>query len=144
MDITISADPLSFITFRDFVFSSSDWFTPSLRQVPNLEDWILKMHQNGVIYYSSSESRITALIVVYRNTENHFIYIPYICVHPNFQGRGMSEQIINYMIKQLPEGFHEIYLEVRKDNEFANLLYKKIGFHTSEDRGDKYLMKKEI
>lgn len=87
---------------------------------------------------------IVSLVVTYENTKQHFIYIPYICVHPHFQGQGIGKQIINHIIEKLPTNTHSIYLEVRKDNTHAIQLYRKLGFCNFEDRGEKYLLKKEL
>lgn len=142
MKITIRTKSLTYIAFRDFIKSSADWFVPSLLQMPNLDDWILKMHQNGIMYYAVSDLNIISLIVIYHNKEKHLIYIPYVSVHPDFQGNGISKDMMNYIIKDLPNNQYNILLEVRKDNEKALKLYKKLGFYISEDRDEKLLMRK--
>ena len=144
MDLTISSSPLSYTEFKNFITSSANWFAPSLQEMPHLDEWISKMYRNGKIYYFKSENDIVSLTVTYENLKEHFIYIPYICVHPRLQGQGVGGQIINYIVKNLSDNIHNIYLEVRKDNIQAIQLYKKIGFYESEDRGEKYLLKKEL
>ena len=47
MSITIHTEPLAYTEFRDFIISSANWFVPSLLQMPNLDEWILKMYHNG-------------------------------------------------------------------------------------------------
>lgn len=144
MDIVVCTEPLSYIEFRDFIMDSADWFVPSLHTMPDLNKWILKMFRQGFMYYSKSESNIIALMVIYHNVEKHFIYIPYICVHPDCWGCGISRQILSYLMFHLPAHINEVYLEVRKDNERGIHLYEKLGFYEFEDRGVKHLMKKEI
>ncbi|MCY6312473.1 hypothetical protein OXV62_20720 [Bacteroides faecis] len=52
--------------------------------------------------------------------------------------------MINYIIEHLSTDIQEILLEVRKDNNNALQAYHKMGFYETEDRDEKYLMKKEI
>ena len=144
MSITIHTEPLSYTKFRGFIISSANWFAPSLLQMPNLDEWILKMYHNGSIYYAISGPNIISLIVGYYNREERFLYIPYVCVHPDYQGHGISQKIINYIIEHLSTDIQEILLEVRKDNNNALQAYHKMGFYETEDRDEKYLMKKEI
>ena len=80
----------------------------------------------------------------YYNIKKNFVYIPYICVRSDYQGHGIARQLIDYIVSQLASHVYEMYLEVRKDNKGALHLYKKLGFYEIEDRGLKYLMKKEI
>ena len=144
METVISTKPLSYTEFQDFIMASVNWFTPSLQDMPNLNNWILKMYQNGIMYYFKPESNIVALVVTYYNTEKKFIYIPYVCVHPNYQGKGIAGQIISYIVDHLPINIHSIYLEVIGNNTQAIQLYTKMGFYCSENRGEKLLMKKEV
>ena len=125
MSITIHTEPLAYTEFRDFIISSANWFVPSLLQMPNLDEWILKMYHNGSMYYTISGSNIISLIVGYYNREERFLYIPYIIEH-------------------LSTDIQEILLEVRKDNNNALQVYHKMGFYEAEDRDEKYLMKKEV
>ena len=61
MSITIHTEPLAYTEFRDFIISSANWFVPSLLQMPNLDEWILKMYHNGSMYYTISGSNIISL-----------------------------------------------------------------------------------
>lgn len=80
MSITIHTEPLAYTEFRDFIISSANWFVPSLLQMPNLDEWILKMYHNGSMYYTISESNIISLIVGYYNREERFfIYTLCLC-----------------------------------------------------------------
>ena len=132
MSITIHTEPLAYTEFRDFIISSANWFVPSLLQMPNLDEWILKMYHNGSMYYTISGSNIISL------------NIPYVCVNPDHQGHGISKKTINYIIEHLSTDIQEILLEVRKDNNNALHAYHKMGFYEAEDRDEKYLMKKEV
>ena len=117
MDMLISTTPLSFTEFSDFVIASVDWFIPSLHALSDLNGWILKMYLNGSMFYSKSESEITGLVVTYYNTSKNFVYIPYICVHLDYQGHGIASQLIDYVVSQLASHVYGIYLEVRNGNK---------------------------
>lgn len=114
MSITIHTEPLAYTEFRDFIISSANWFVPSLLQMPNLDEWILKMYHNGSMYYTISGSNIISLIVGYYNREERFLYIPYVCVNPDHQGHGISKKTINYIIEHLSTDIQEILLELEK------------------------------
>ena len=144
MTITISTSPLLYDEFSNFIQSSADWFSPSLKTMPDLNDWIVKMYQNGMSYYVKHEQDIIALIVAYHNPELHFIYLPYVCVHPKYQGHRITHQIIKHIETNRSEEIRHLYLEVRKDNVKALSMYQNIDFKEFEDRGDKFLMKKDL
>ena len=133
MSITIHTEPLAYTEFRDFIISSANWFVPSLLQMPNLDEWILKMYHNGSMYYTISGSNIISLIVGYYNREERFLYIPYVCVNPDHQGHGISQKTINYIIEHLSTDIQKILLEVRKDNNNALQAYHKMGFNEERD-----------
>ena len=101
MSITIHTEPLAYTEFRDFIISSANWFVPSLLQMPNLDEWILKMYHNGSMYYTISGSNIISLIVGYYNREERFLYIPYVCVNPDHQGHGISQPIFRRYCSKL-------------------------------------------
>ena len=53
-----------------------------------------------------------------------------ICVSPNFQQRGLGQQLLAHLIKQATQsGNTDLYLEVRESNDQAIQLYQKAGFN---------------
>ena len=67
-----------------------------------------------------------------------------------FQNNGIGNKLINYVINKYKEKYKNITLEVRKDNEKAIKLYKKVGFKEKAIRKNYYngvdgiLMEKEL
>lgn len=52
-----------------------------------------------------------------------------VAVHPDFQGQGLGELVMRYVLNRLKEnGVHFVSLEVRVSNHRALALYRKLGF----------------
>ncbi len=52
-----------------------------------------------------------------------------VAVHPDFQGQGLGELAMRYVLGRLKEnGVHFVSLEVRVSNQRALALYRKLGF----------------
>ncbi|MDI6849011.1 MAG: ribosomal protein S18-alanine N-acetyltransferase [Candidatus Saccharicenans sp.] len=52
-----------------------------------------------------------------------------VAVHPDFQGQGLGELAMRYVLHRLKEnGVHFVSLEVRVSNQRALALYRKLGF----------------
>jgi len=52
-----------------------------------------------------------------------------LAVHPDFQGQGLGELTMRYVLERLKEsGVKLVTLEVRASNQRAQALYKKLGF----------------
>jgi len=57
-----------------------------------------------------------------------------IAVHPDYRKRGIGTSLINFVINNAEKKrIKEVYLEVRKSNEIAQNLYKKLNFKVVED-----------
>lgn len=62
-----------------------------------------------------------------------------VCVHPDFQRRGLGSQLIKYALhKAFLTGAHFAYLEVRRSNVKAISLYKAMGFNQISERKNYY------
>lgn len=67
-----------------------------------------------------------------------------------FQNHGIGTKLLTYLIKKYRNNYQNITLEVRKDNEKAIYLYKKMGFIEKAVRKNYYngidgiLMEKEL
>ena len=92
MSITIHTEPLSYTKFRGFIISSANWFAPSLLQMPNLDEWILKMYHNGSIYYAISGPNIISLIVGYYNRDEDFYISPMFVYTPTIKVMGFLKK----------------------------------------------------
>ncbi|SDJ93621.1 ribosomal protein S18-alanine N-acetyltransferase [Natronincola ferrireducens] len=80
-------------------------------------------------------------------------HITNIAVHPDYQGRKVGEAIVEAIIEEAKaRRIYRITLEVRKSNDIAQNLYKKLGFITcgirpgyySDNGEDAMIMWKEL
>lgn len=66
-------------------------------------------------------------IVMLSPGEAHILNI---CVHPDYQGRGLGRFFLQYLLKQLNRSEVDmVLLEVRRSNTPAQQLYQSEGFH---------------
>lgn len=53
-----------------------------------------------------------------------------LCVHPEFQGRGLGRRMLNRLLRIAAEqAAEEVFLEVRDSNQAARGLYDSVGFN---------------
>jgi ribosomal protein S18 acetylase RimI-like enzyme len=56
------------------------------------------------------------------------IYLHHFCIHPDFQGKGLSRNLLEASLLYAKEKGLQIKLEVHRENKIAVELYKKAGF----------------
>ena len=61
-----------------------------------------------------------------------------ISIHPDHKELGLGEELLDYVMRELPKKIGQIYLEVRVSNFSAINLYTKIGFAQVGQRRDYY------
>lgn len=61
-----------------------------------------------------------------------------IAVDPDFQGKGIGAQLMQYFLDALPEETKEVFLEVRESNASAIALYDNLGFNQVGVRSNYY------
>jgi len=62
-----------------------------------------------------------------------------ICVHPDYQHRGLGRALFNYLVQQLQLlGINDIFIEVRQSNHSALLFYQTMGFEAIDIRKKYY------
>lgn len=92
----------------------------------------------------TNDSR-TSFIAYYVNEQVKSAYIPIVWVDTKLRGKGAAKQMFNILIaKLIEESYRTLSLEVRKDNQIAHTLYKKLGFKEVEDRAEKILMQLQL
>jgi [ribosomal protein S18]-alanine N-acetyltransferase len=66
-------------------------------------------------------------------------HIMNLCVHPNFQRRGFGRQLIEHVLQKAREKHaHIVFLEVRRSNHPAIMLYEQMGFMQISERKGYY------
>lgn len=79
--------------------------------------WVMTL-DNKIIGYG---------IVMLSPGEAHILNI---CVHPDFQGKGLGRHLLRHIIKKSNQtDIDMLLLEVRRSNEGAQGLYRSEGFH---------------
>ncbi len=62
-----------------------------------------------------------------------------ICIHPDFQGKGLGRKLLAHYIEQGKErGFMSCWLEVRESNTAAHKLYQSMDFNEVDRRINYY------
>jgi ribosomal-protein-alanine N-acetyltransferase len=62
-----------------------------------------------------------------------------ICIHPDWQGRGLGHKLMRRLIKLArQQGAENVFLEVRESNTLARALYRRMGFLVVGRRKDYY------
>jgi GNAT superfamily N-acetyltransferase len=60
---------------------------------------------------------------------DHYAYVGFMHVKPEFRGKGISQQVFAELIKWAKSrGLNEIRLDVYDDNQSADRAYEKFGF----------------
>jgi Acetyltransferases len=72
--------------------------------------------------------------IAWKYPNDKFIYLERVAINPDFQGKGYSKTIMDYVINYgINNNYEVIRLTVHKDNKNAALLYKKYDFIKVED-----------
>lgn len=72
---------------------------------------------------------------------HQFTEISAVCTHPNHLGKGYAAALVQHQAQCILDGGRQAFLHVRKDNERAIALYKRLGFVYSGDMNF-YFMKR--
>ena len=62
-------------------------------------------------------------------TDGRRLYLHHFCIHPDFQGKGLSKILLKKSLSFAKKLNQQIKLEVHKKNIIAKNLYKKNGFN---------------
>lgn len=88
--------------------------------------WVMELHETVLGYGVMS-------VVI---DESHLLNL---CVHPDWQGRGLGRKLIRRLLKIARQhGAETTFLEVRKSNRVALALYEGLGFVEIDQRRDYY------
>ena len=82
-----------------------------------------------------SNGNLIGLVAAYFNKETRIIWIPYVCVSKDLQGKGIASLMFRSLFEKAGQAnrlYTTIGLEVLEDNNIAQNLYKKMGFISNE------------
>ncbi|MGY5846889.1 GNAT family N-acetyltransferase [Salegentibacter sp. HM20] len=112
-------------------------FQPSLLErltkrstVNNFSEYIRKLLSFGNIIIACDSQNIKGLIMFYNNdSKNQEAYISVIAVTPEFQGQGISSELIRFSIRESKNNkMKSLYVKTWPENKAAIKLYEKNGF----------------
>ena len=103
---------------------------------PSLKDkeWRLsfstKLFTNAEFCLCRDKGKLVGMIAFYSNGKGaDFAYIPHVYVSPDYRHKGLFRNMLELVINHVKEkGFHEIRLEVEKQNKQAQQSYLHNGF----------------
>ncbi len=89
-------------------------------------------NSSALYYIAKTKNKIVGFIGIW--LESTRLHIINVAVHPEYRNEGVGTQLLLFAIDYAKERkFKEVSLEVRKSNENAIRLYKKLGFEVVED-----------
>lgn len=143
-DFSIKKTRLDESAVHDILTRFDTMFSPCLSTNINLEEYAKKLSEyaNWIICKRSDET--AGYIAFYENVETHIAFITSICVLDTFRKFGVATQMLNDMIKSLPDTIFEIKLECRKNNSPAINYYNRNGFAILGEKEDKYILSKAL
>jgi [ribosomal protein S18]-alanine N-acetyltransferase len=82
--------------------------------------WVAEVAQNG-------QTKLVGMLVCWVIVDE--VHIGTIAVHPDFRRQKIAEKMMVQAFKELiPEEVIKVFLEVRRSNDAARTLYRKLGF----------------
>lgn len=120
---------------------SNNVYSPSLTESGiDISGYMEKLSKFASFVVCEDGFRTSAYLAFYKNDNQKQLYIPLLCVFPEHQHKGLGTKMIEYLKSKYKSEYRTIALEVLKQNENAYRFYKTLGFKTSEDHGEKFLM----
>ena len=81
---------------------------------------------NGLVVVAEDDGQIVGVGQRGREGADHVVYKLYI--RPDYRGRGLGPQLIDALIRQLPDDADRLYVEHFVANERASRFYEREGF----------------
>jgi RimJ/RimL family protein N-acetyltransferase len=106
---------------------------------PLTKDELVDLYKEGYIAYGYDDDNSTLIAKVGFTKEDANKVELDVCVHPNFQGKGMGTKILNQSIEKFLSECNNlsIFLKVHPENP-ALKLYERIGFQAIKDSEGNY------
>ena len=103
---------------------------PSLKDEVWLQTFTNKLHSNAKFCLCRDNNEPIGMIAFYANGQGaDFAYIPHVYVSPDYRQKGLFTRMLGAVASYVKErGFHEIRLEVDKQNKRALQSYQCNGF----------------
>lgn len=131
----------------DEIYPTKDDFLEDIR---NSQLWVGCIeHQIAVVFTINHSYDAEYANGEWKNPEKSFDVIHRLCVHPQFQNKGIAKQTMAYIEERiLSEGKHAVRLDVFSKNPYAIALYLGCGYQkvgvAKWRKGIFYLMEKYL
>jgi len=132
--IEVRINSVSLNTLINF-YNENDIFNPPLSsQVTSIEEYIMKLKNNAVIFEAWDNNELVGLVAAYLNNyETKIGFITSVIVSQKYQKQGIAKRLLKKAVEFAKDkGFEEFHLKVHRENIGAINLYKKNNF--SEDK----------
>jgi len=117
-------------------------FIPPLHETINISAYADKIKQYADTFEVWDKEILVSLLAAYINDpKRENAYITNVSVENNYQRKGISVQLVQACIEYVTEQkFHQILLEVNKENYAAIQLYTKFGFSLLSTKNNSIFM----
>ena len=123
----------------------NEMFNPPLSSKVDIKVYAEKLSRYAHFLIAEEESQTIGYLAYYKNQNVKELYITSFCVSDEYRRKGMGKKLLNYLYDiGVAEGYLNISLEVRRNNETAIEFYKKMQFEISQTRDETFLMNKRI
>ena len=114
-------------------FQIADAF-PALRGEERTKTFTDKVYAHADFCLCRDDDHIVGMIAFYANGEGaDFAYLAQVYVSPDYRRKGLFTHMLDFVVRDvLRKGFHEIRLEVYKNDKVAQLCYENNGFVTMQ------------
>ena len=129
--MTFQIERLGFEELNIFLRLQAEDSFPDLRNEERLKMLAEKWSTNAECSTCrNDEGRLIGMIAFYANGQGaDFAYIPHVYVSPTYRRKGIFSNMLDIVARHIKEnGFHEIRLEVDKQNKEAQQSYQCNGF----------------
>lgn len=142
--LTLTPQQLTTVEVQRLLRDFDTMFLPALSNYVDIDNYSMKLAKHAHFILCKNGEEVVGYIAFYENKETKVDYIPSICVRDTYRMKGVASLMMDFLISQAPTVIEFVALEVRLNNEAAARFYKKQGFVTKEERGEKILMIKQI
>jgi ribosomal protein S18 acetylase RimI-like enzyme len=106
---------------------------------PNKEIHELFLLKNRDYYYIAQDNEEQIGYCSIKPMNNYLCEIGF-CVHPDFQGKGLGQELVKKTIEKAQKEYSFTCLFVRKNNKRGFHIYSKLGFKIIGEDEDQYFM----
>lgn len=146
----IAIEQLQFDELRDYLRKQADDAFPDLKDEARLNMLAEKWYKYAEFCVCrEADNQFVGMVAFYANQpESGIVYIPHVYVSLGYRKKGLFSCMLDIVSCHVKEkGFHEIQLEVDKQNMCAQHSYQRNGFDimpTNNSNTNSFYMKKLI